>query len=129
VRAVVVDPRGRERVPREEDPRPLSLDEEPAVVEGLPREVARGHAESAPRPRLAILGHAIDARLARRDARDPPGDRIRDHLRDRAIGIAGTIERLLELRDRIDVIVVVVRDPEPLDRADRFVREPTLQVR
>ena len=66
--AIVVNPRRREGIPREQEAQPAPLHHQPAMMERLPRQVVGGEGELAPGPGLAMGQPPVHADGGGRDA-------------------------------------------------------------
>ena len=105
-----------------------AFDQQPGVIERLAGQVIGGQLELVPLPRLAVARCAVDAGPLGRNARQAPRQRIGNHLGHRAVRDARALERLLERRNAVHVVVVIVRHPQPLDRADLALADQFLDL-
>lgn len=110
-----------------EHPNPVTLDVKPSVIEGLTGERDRSHSELVPLPRFTVLGDAVHPDNRRRNARNPIRFRLCHDLGDGGIGVGWTFEALLKLRHGVDVIVVVVGNPQAGDALDLSLFEEAFQ--
>ncbi len=116
--AVVVDAGHGERVAHEEHPQRAGLGQQPPVVQRLAGKMVRRHAELVPRPRLPIGQNPVHPDGMRRDARQAPRQGVGDDLGHVLFGQHRARKGLLERGHPIDVVVVVMSDPQALDAAD-----------
>ena len=93
------------------------------MIDCLPREVVSSQPVLLPMDRLTMVHHAVNAYRFRREARHLVCDGVFDDVYNLPLDVYLGPELLLGKVDEGSVIVVVMRDPEALNRAD-LARRP-----